>query len=66
MKIKVNKLSTPQGLIVTVPILNWADGIRALITEAKKLDITPECIACEKLDETGEETTLSITLWGAR
>ena len=64
-EIKVHNMTNPQALIVKVPILKWAAGVRALVAEAEAQDIMLECISCEKLEE-GEEIELSIALWGGK
>lgn len=64
--IKVTTLKNPIGLMVQVPIEDWAQGVAALMAEADKLGIVPESIAPEKISDIGEDTYLSITLWGCR
>lgn len=62
-KNKVYKLSNPYGLMATVPINDWAGGVRSLVTKAKEMGIMPSSIVLDKLIE-GEETEVNLILWG--
>ena len=61
---KVTEVSNSRGLMVTVPILQWREGVFSLLNKAESEGIIPNAIAFTKLEEVEEETMMSIILWG--